>query len=183
MQDRLGRFVRGTHWREPKPHWDREWLFREYVSKKRSAAEIAIEVECKENNIHYWLKKHGIPTRTVSEVRAMKHWGASGEKNPMHGKYGALNPRYVDGSSPERQRLYAQGHGKAFLRLILKRDSYRCQRCMKPKCGGKGLHVHHLRSWAGNPSLRFDPENAITLCSACHAWVHSKKNTNGDFIR
>ena len=39
----------------------------------------------------------------------MKHWGAVGAANPMFGRTGALNPRYVDGSSPERQRGYVQG--------------------------------------------------------------------------
>ena len=34
------------------------------------------------------------------------------------------------------------------------------------------LHVHHIKSWANNPDLRLDIDNAITLCVHCHAEAH-----------
>lgn len=182
MRDDLGRFKKGTHWRPRKPHWDREWLHTQYVVLGRSTGELAAECGCTDTNLQYWLKRHGIERRSVSQARAIKHWGASGEANPMYGKTGEANPRYVDGSSPERQRLYVQGHGKAFLREVLKRDSYQCRRCGDPKTTPKSLHVHHLKAWAGNPSLRFDPQNAVTLCRPCHSWVHSLANVEREFL-
>lgn len=121
-----GQFQKGTHWRPRKTFWDKAWLETEYSLKRRSAAEIAAEVGCTENNILFWLKKHSIQTRTVSEVRAIKHWGLFGEKNPMFGKVGAANPRYVDGSSPERQRLYAQSAGRQFLVTVPEEIPLRC---------------------------------------------------------
>lgn len=115
QRDSRGRIVKGTHWREPKPHWQREWLFREYVERERSTGDIAVEIGTTDANVLYWLKRHGIPRRTVSAARAIKHWGVVGEANPMHGKTGAANPRYVDGSSPDRQRMYVQAKGARVL--------------------------------------------------------------------
>lgn len=177
-----GRFVKGHHWRKPKPHWDKAWLENAYIVNGRSASEIAAEMGCTDNNIHFWLHKHGIPRRTVAEARRLKHWGASGDKNPMFGKTGESNPNYVDGSSPERQRLYAQSNGKGFLRSIFARDGYRCRRCGAPKTTPKSIHGHHIIPWAGNEALRFDQSNVVTICQPCHSWIHSKKNTAKEFL-
>jgi hypothetical protein len=179
-----GQFRKGVHaYRQQQPHWSREWLVMEYETKARSTGDIAREIGCTDCNVLFWLRKHGIPRRSVSAARALKHWGATGEANPMHGKVGASNPRYVDGTSPERQRMYAQGEGRAFLRAIYARDKYRCVRCGASKAGPRSLHVHHLAPWAGNPSLRFAAANAVTLCRLCHHWVHSKANGAREFLR
>lgn len=177
-----GQFERGTHWRPKKAHWDRDWLYREYVDRKRSAAEIATEMGCGANNIHFWLKKHGIPTRDVAAARKVKHWGQFGSDNPMFGRTGNRNPRYVDGSSPERQRAYVQSLGREFLKAVYARDSYRCRRCGAPKSGPRSIHAHHIKPWAGNPSLRFDITNAVTLCRPCHSWVHSRSNASREWL-
>src|SRR3990167_5716591 len=73
-------FKKGQHWRKKKEHWDREWLYREYIEKGRSSGEIAAEIGCRNTTIHFWLRKHGIKSRSVTEARALKHWGAEGEK-------------------------------------------------------------------------------------------------------
>lgn len=182
QRDSKGRIVPGTHWRAPRPHWQREWLVREYIEKQRSTGEIAAEIGTSDANVIYWLKKHGIARRSISRARAVKYWGVSGCDNPMHGRTGKANPRYVDGSSPERQRMYVQSQGREFLRSILRRDGYKCQRCALPKAGAKSLHVHHIKPWAGNPELRFDERNVITLCKGCHDWVHSRANEQREFL-
>lgn len=174
-----GRFAKGTHWRPRRAHWDRAWLEREYTTNLRSAANIASEVGCRESNIDYWLAKHSIPRRSISEVRAKKHWGVRGPANPMFGKRGALNPNYVDGSSPERQRLYARSEGRTFLRSVYERDGFKCVRCASPR---RTLHAHHIKPWAGNAALRFDSTNVVTLCNVCHAWVHSNKNVAREYL-
>lgn len=176
-----GQFLPGTHWRQKAPHWDAVWLQQQYVANGRSTGDIASETGTTDAAIIYWLKKHGIPRRTTAEARALKKWGVSGDANPMHGKTGAANPRYVDGSSPERQRMYAQGAGKAFIRSVLARDAYRCRRCGAGKRMPKSLHVHHIKPWAGNEALRFEMGNAVTLCRHCHLWVHSRDNAAGEF--
>lgn len=175
-------FKAGQHWRPHKPHWDKAWLLREYMTNGRAAADIARQAGCTENNILYWLGKHEIPTRDMATIRKAKYWGAVGNANPMCGKTGALNPRYVDGSSPERQRFYVRSIGRAFIQSVYARDGFKCVRCGISKHGPKSLHAHHIKPWAGNPELRFDESNAVTLCRPCHWWVHSKKNIAGEFI-
>jgi thymidylate synthase (FAD) len=177
-----GRFLPGSHWRPRAPHWDASWLREQYIDHRRSSGDIAREVGCTDASILQWLRKHGIPRRSIAEARTLKHWGATGDRNPMFGRTGAMNPRFVDGSSPERQRLYARGEGKAFRAEVLHRDGYRCRRCDASKYGRGSLHVHHLQAWAGNPSLRFDVSNAVTLCRTCHRWVHSRLNRDGEFL-
>lgn len=164
-----------------KPHQTEEWLRREYAENQRSAANIAQECGVTENNVFFFLKKFGIPRRDMTTIRGMKHWGAEGEDNPMYGKRGPENPHYIDGSSPERQRTYARFEWKELLRSIYARDNYRCARCGDN--GRNGFHAHHLKPWAGNPALRSDPDNLITLCPTCHRWVHSKKNTEREYLR
>jgi thymidylate synthase (FAD) len=176
-----GQFVKGTHWRPLKPHWDKAWLETEYLGNNRSTTDIAAQMGCNDKNIQFWLKKHGIKARSVSQARKIKYWGAAGKANPMFGKYGNQNPNFVDGSSPDRQRSYAQHEGREFLKRIYKRDNYQCRRCAAPKAGPKSLHAHHIIPWAGNVELRFSEANAVTLCRKCHSWVHSKKNINGDW--
>lgn len=178
-----GQFRKGIHaYRDPQPHWGREWLESRYIGLNMSAAEMAIEAGCTENNILFWMEKHVIPRRSIAGARAVKHWGVSGEDNPMFGKLGVANPHYIDGSSPERQRLYVQASGREFLKAIYKRDGYRCIKCSAPNTGPRTLHAHHIRPWAGNPALRFDLANAVTLCRTCHHWIHSRENTAKDFL-
>ncbi len=178
-----GRFRPGVHaYRAPKLHWDRAWLEREYSEKGRSASEIAAVAGCNENNILFWLQKHSIHRRAISQVRALKHWGLSGAANPMFRKFGRLNPNYVDGRTPERQRQYGRSKGKEFLRAVFARDKDRCVRCGACRAGPRSLHAHHIKPWDAAPKLRFDLANAVTLCRGCHRWVHSKKNVAREYL-
>lgn len=177
-----GRFLPGTHWRPHAQFREREYLVREYVDGGRSAPEIAVEHGVHENAILYWLTKHGITRRTIAQARAVKPWGPAGDRNPMFGRCGPLNPRYVDGSSPERQSLYAKSEWKSLVVAIYTRDRFTCARCGNPRASDRKLVAHHIRPWAGNPSLRRDPENLITMCAPCHRWIHSNANTNREWL-
>ena len=167
---------------ERKPYWDASWLRRAYVDGRRSAFDIASECGGTEGNVLYFLKKHGIPRRTMSEVRSFKKWGAVGASNPMHGRCGDKNPRWIDGSSPERQRMYAQSFWKELVHAVYARDGYKCVRCSSPHEKGRRLHAHHVKPWAGNPNARFDLRNIVTLCEKCHRWVHSKENVTDELL-
>lgn len=126
---------------------------------------------------------HSAATRAVLSAKARgpkPH--LRGPRNGMHGRTGATNPNFKDGSSPERQRLYAAGSGRAALRAVYERDGFRCVRCGAPKAGPRSLHAHHLKPWAGCPELRFAADNLITLCRACHGWVHSRANVAGEYL-
>jgi 5-methylcytosine-specific restriction protein A len=169
-----GQFIKGTHWRKPKPFWDKTWLENEYITKQRSAASIAAEFSIGESGILYWLQKLGIPTRTMAETRAIKHWGLSGAANGMYGKTGKANPRWNGGHSPERQCAYAKSVWKELAKTILKRDGYKCQKCGKPHNAEHKLQVHHIKPWSKYPELRFEESNLTTLCAKCHKNEHKR---------
>lgn len=119
--------------------------------------------------------------KIAEKARGPKPW-LRGEANGMYGATGAANPRYVDGSSPERQRLYASAEWKALLRLVYERDAYTCRRCGAGKKGPRSLHAHHVVPWAGNEALRRDPDNMVTVCRTCHEWIHSNGNAAQEWL-
>lgn len=128
-------------------------------------------------------KKHTEETRQrLSEKASVPKPWLRGEANWMFNRRGKDCPTFVSGSTPERQREYARGEGKEFLRQILERDNYTCKRCGAGNTGRRSLHVHHVKSWAGNEDLRFDASNVVLLCRSCHEWVHSNKNTSKDWL-
>jgi len=74
---------------------------------------------------------------------------------------------YIDGSS--RNRKYGKKEWINLAKQIYGRDDYTCQRCGKK---GGLLNAHHIIPWAGNPELRFEKDNLLTLCVPCHAKEH-----------
>lgn len=116
-------------------------------------------------------RRHTAETRAVLSAKASrpKPW-IRGAKNGMAGRTGASNPNYKDGSSPERQRLYASAEWQSVRRQVLMRDNRRCVTCGK---SGK-LHIHHVKAWGDYPDLRLDPGNLIVLCRSCHHEAHRK---------
>jgi hypothetical protein len=180
-RDSLGKFLKGQHWRNPKPYWDKEWLYQEYVVNQKSAADIAKEQGCEEANILYFLRKHQISARTISEARNIKHWGVSGENNPMFGKTGEDNPNWKGGISEDRQIFYSSKEWKQAVKTVWNRDKAKCQRCNKKAKDRGTFHIHHKVSFQ-IVELRADINNLILLCSDCHNWVHSRENINKEFI-
>lgn len=52
---------------------------------------------------------------------------------------------------------------------VLERDNFTCQSCgARPKI----LHAHHLKPFSTHPNLRYDIDNGLTLCPACHLEAH-----------
>jgi hypothetical protein len=157
-----------------KPFWDREWLRREYEDRGRSASDIAGDFGCHGNNVLYFLAKHGIVRRNVSQARAIKRWGVFGAANPMFGRTGALSPNWRGGTTPERQSEYARARWRATRRFVWKRSGGRCEACGAGGLAPRVLHVHHIKPWAEYPSLRHAPENLVLLCRECHHDRHRK---------
>lgn len=126
---------------------------------------------------NWWTGRRHSP-ESVAKIAAAasrpKPW-ISGERNGMASRRGQLNPNYKDGSSPERQRLYASGEWNAIASKVYARDKGRCVRCGKAKQGPRSLHVHHVKPWAEYPERRFELDNLITLCRGCHHEAHRKE--------
>ena len=180
VRNKLGQFTKGHHWRKPKEHWNYYWLYAKYVILGQSAADIAKGQGCKDNNILYWLHKHGIQTRNISDARQLKHWGAGGEANGMFGAYGSANPNWKGGISAARQSLYSSFEWKAVSEEVWTRDKAICQRCGK-YADGQSWHIHHVIPFDFE-QYRTDPGNLVLLCISCHHWVHSRENEDNEFI-
>ena len=141
MRDSKGRFIKGQsaspetqfkkgeHWRPKKAHWKKNWLENEYITNQRSMSDIAEQMGVTENAIYYWAKKHGIETRSMQEIRSIKHWGSAGEANGMYGKRGEDTPNWKGGVTPERQSVYNSLEWKAAIKAVWKRDHSECQIC------------------------------------------------------
>lgn len=175
-------FKKGQHWRERKSHWDRDWLYNKYVVEKMSIPDIAKICGCTDSNISFWMKKHDIKGRTVSEARKEKYWGLSGEDNPMWNRKGELNINWKGGITAERQSFYTSVEWKNVCSLVWKRDIASCQRCGILADNGIPIHIHHIVSFK-EKEIRGDINNLILLCKICHNWVHSKKNINKQYIK
>jgi hypothetical protein len=170
MPNAKGQFQKGEHWRSRKPYWDREWLRIEYEDKKRSAEEIAAQFKVTGSAILFWLGKHKIVCRNVSQARAIKHWGQSGEKNPMFGKRGVLNPNWNGGLTPYRQSIYARTEWKKLSRDVRKRDKD-CRLCGS----AEKTEIHHIDPFSQSPLLVLDIGNVILLCRKCHRKLRGKE--------
>ena len=194
MRDKYGRFIKGQHysphtefkkgehWRSKKPFYDKNWLYEEYVTKKKSANEIAKQFNVTESTIYFWLKKHSIKTRCMKEIRSTKHWAVSGKQNGMFGRCAENNPHWRGGCTAERQLFYESQEWATACSFVWKRDNATCQRCNKPSSKIIKLHVHHIVPFSIK-ILRAEPSNLVLLCIKCHRFVHSKKNVNKEFIK
>ena len=149
----------------------------------RSASDIAANFGVTNAAIVHWLRKHGIERRTMSETRALKHWGSSGSDNPMWNRRGELSPRWLGGVTPERQEFYTSQEWKSVCSEVWKRDQATCQRCglKKAEQADMPMHIHHIVSFA-EKELRAESRNLVLLCKVCHNFVHSKRNVDGEFI-
>jgi hypothetical protein len=193
VRNKKGQFINGIHYntktefkkgytyRTSQPYWNKEWLINQYIELGKSSKEIAMQFGCRDSNIQYFLKKFGIKTRSVSEARKIKHWGNSGEDNPMWNKRGELNPHWKGGITKERQAFYTSQEWKTCCLGVWKRDNAKCKRCEITEREGIPLHVHHIISFKAI-NLRSDETNLVLLCEVCHHWVHSKKNKNMEYV-
>lgn len=183
MRKSNGQFGKGDHWRPHQVFRDEDWLLQNYVQLQRSAGEIATEFGTTNSAIFFWLRKHGIPRRTISEARKIKHWGQVGSDNPMWKRCGELNPHWLGGVSPERQTFYNTEEWKQACSIVWKRDGACCRRCKthRKDVADMPFHIHHIVSFA-NKELRADPRNLALLCEECHHFIHSRRNVNREFL-
>lgn len=167
---RWAKYVRG-HYRDDAPYKSETWLREQYQTRRRSISDISKECSVNMATVIKFMKKFGIARRTTKE--SLKGIQA-----------GARNPAWKGGVTPERQRLYKTEGWKTLIKAVFARDGYACQRCKKG-ISGKSKRMgcaHHIKSFAEYPDLRTDMANLVTLCRACHEWVHSNANTARDFL-
>jgi predicted restriction endonuclease len=62
---------------------------------------------------------------------------------------------------------------KKFRQQVRKRDNHKCQ---WPNCNQtKKLQVHHIKRWVDSIDLRFNINNAITLCKFHHDLIRGNE--------
>lgn len=106
-----------------------------------------------------------------------------GPANGMFGRRGEMSNNWQGGVTPERQALYSSVEWTDAVKVVWRRDGGTCQRCKTKYVRDMStFHIHHLVSFAADRELRANPSNLLLLCSACHHWVHSKANTDGEFL-
>lgn len=109
-------------------------------------------------------------------------------KNGVHwlkGKSGSSHPCYKGGLTPERQSHYCSESWVEAVKKVWERDNAICQRCEKHHNTEKNrgnFHIHHIVSFQVK-ELRSELSNLVLLCKECHRWVHSKNNTEKQFIK
>jgi thymidylate synthase (FAD) len=137
----------------------RVWCEQKYLAEGLGCPEIGHLVERDPKTVHYWLRKHGIPTRQRgADVRqhfpkgtqtrlGIKHTQEAIEKvrqasldrgavpylrNGVHfnkGKRGAVVANWNGGVTPERQTFYRSDEWKAAVKAVWKRADAKCERC------------------------------------------------------
>jgi 5-methylcytosine-specific restriction endonuclease McrA len=180
-RNKKGQFLKGCHWRSFQRFRDEKWLRHHYIDLRMSTGDIAKMFEVTDAAILFWMRKHKISRRSVSNARKIKHWGNCGIDNPMWNKKGKLNPNWRGGCSPERQLFYESQEWKSACSFVWKRDKATCRRCGIKRNNKIRFHIHHVVSFA-NKKLRAKPSNLILFCKRCHDFVHSKRNKNHEYI-
>lgn len=90
------------------------------------------------------------------------------KRDPAIGKKAGATRR-ANRTTPYPERRQRDPRYKPWREAVLRRDDYKCKRCGFFDIGN---HAHHLLEWKEFPALRYDVDNAITLCTSCHAKVH-----------
>ena len=81
-----------------------------------------------------------------------------------------FKPLVPGGVSTEETLIRNSPEYREWRKLVYTRDNFTCQRC-----GSRGrLEAHHVKSFAEYPELRFDVDNGITYCRACHKYEESR---------
>ncbi|MFD3261866.1 HNH endonuclease signature motif containing protein [Paenibacillus lentus] len=63
--------------------------------------------------------------------------------------------------------------------VILKRDNYLCQPCLKRGVITTANTVHHIKPLEDYPELALDEDNLESICPTCHNKEHPEKGRRG----
>lgn len=75
----------------------------------------------------------------------------------------------------QAKAFYKTGAWVRCRELILIRDSYLCQICMKDNRPTPADTVHHIIHLKDDPSKALEESNLISVCRTCHGELHSTK--------
>jgi len=151
---------------------DADWL-RSVYEAGNSTTQIAEMLGSTSRTVYTWLVRHGIETRARGSEKGHERFTAETRQKlseAKRGKFlGADNPNWkggLDNRDPERNRYPAKQWSKA----VKERDGFACVECGETE----KLHSHHIKRWMDYPELRYELDNGVTLCEACHQKAHGK---------
>lgn len=179
-----------------KKYKNKEWLFAQYIDKKRSMKSIANECGVVITTIYNSLVKYNIKRRKSgvmfhTELSKKRISETSKGRKPMLGKrhstatkllmsnnkIGKKNNNWKGGIT-FNSRKFRKSREYRFWRIeVLKRDDYKCK---YENCGIKTNIAHHIRPSKEYPELRVELSNGMTVCLEHHKLIHKllKQNSN-----
>ena len=164
----------------------REELERLYQSM--SMRQIAEHFNVGETVIFKRLKEHGIELKDHKNHR-LKRGRVFTEEHKQNIRksliarvaYGEKNPNWKGGLTVKNMQARNSWQAREWRKQSLERAQHKCEKCgvqdnQTCECCGVRvkLHVHHVKSFAKFPELRFDPENSEVLCPKCHHKEHGR---------
>jgi hypothetical protein len=104
----------------------------------------------------------------------------------MRGRRGTAHHGWLGGLTPDRTALSQTDEWKSVVKDVWARADAKCERCGKDHRSvdnrkSDGFHVHHIVPFHVK-ELRSELSNLALLCRPCHHFVHSKRNTNREFL-
>ena len=73
------------------------------------------------------------------------------------------------------KRFYASKAWRTVREIVLIRDNYLCQQCLKRNIIRTADAVHHIKELKDYPELALDESNLEGICNACHNKEHPEK--------
>ena len=140
-------------------YWNKEWLYKEYIKKQRSACDIAREFKCGDDVIIRRLKAFQIPVRG-----SRSWWTLKSKEKQSKSQSGSKNPMWRGGVSDKITEIRRSPKMKKWCRTIFERDNFQCKICGN----NKDLNAHHIYPIGYFPDLILEINNGITLCKECH---------------
>ena len=159
-----------------------EGLYQEMSGRK-----IAEHYGVGETVVWKRLKEHGIALYGFENGGHRKKTGREFSREHREalskakiGKWtGDKNPNWNGGSHEKNMAVRRSGAYRQWKLAARERANNKCERCGVEQgsvcdcCGTQiSLHVHHIKSFAKFPDLRFDRRNSEVLCPMCHKCSH-----------
>lgn len=161
----------------------------ESLYQKKSMREIAEHFGVGETVVFKRLKEHGIELREHKNHRLKpgrvfteQHKDNIRKSLIARVAYGEKNPNWKGGLTVKNLQARGSWQAREWKKNALLRAGYKCESCGVLEgttcecCGVRiKLHVHHIKSFARFPDIRFDPANSEVLCPKCHRAEHQMK--------
>lgn len=137
-----------------KKYQNKDWLYNQYVTNKKSAYKIAKDSNCGKTTIYELLKKFDVPIRTKSEVKIINH------KKYMNKKW--LHDQYINQKKSIPKIPKICNCGTTTIWRWLKKFNIQRRTLSEVKKGNK-------YAWIGN----------IVKYNGLHMWINNHKEKTG----